>query len=404
MNEKTYYIKDLKMLEDILQGKEVSNNIDLNAPLIYVKKEKKEESYILLIEKKASFNKVPELAVTRLLSRIKQLEIINNNFIPVFSYESQDILFNSEEYLSYHERINGIKEYSSSDYNFSNNLYFQELDPFLTEIDANFKSINDTKSNIVSYLQSILNELNINLTDSLVDIGSTGRGTNIPTTLTNSKNDFDFLLFLDENNLSKVRNLLLARLVTDNQNIIRVDDYRLRLKNVTVPGLDEQQDIDISFSTTKEKYYSKEHIINSVLLKMHNQDDEKYRLVLANIMFAKSLLKSKGAYKQAKGIHGDRSYGGLGGVGIENWIIQNGGSFIDASRSFVNAAEERDFMEFQKHYEVLDFGKDHVCVAKGLYPYSNYVIENMRSNGYIIMKETLKEFLDKMDIQKGPKL
>lgn len=404
MNEKTYYIKDLEMLEDILQGKEVSNNIDLNAPLIYVKKEKKEESYILLIEKKASFNKVPELAVTRLLSRIKQLEIINNNFIPVFSYESQDILFNSEDYLSYHERINGIKEYSSSNYNFSNNLYFKELDPFITEIDENFKSINDTKTNIVSYLQSILNELNINLTDSLIDIGSTGRGTNIPTTLTNSKNDFDFMLFLDENNLNNVRKLLLERLVTDSQNIIRVDEYRLRLKNVAVPGLDEQQDIDISFSTTKEKYYSKEYIINSVLQKMHSQDDEKYRLVLANIMFAKTLLKSKGAYKQAKGIHGDRSYGGLGGVGIENWIIQNGGSFIDASRSFVNSAENRDFMEFQKHYEVLDFGKDHVCVAKGLYPYSNYVIENMRSNGYIIMKETLEEFLNKMDIQKGPTL
>lgn len=404
MNEVTYYINDLKMFDDILKNKEVSNNINMNCPLIYVKKDKPEDSYILLVEKNASFHKVPELATTRLLSRLRQLEVINNIFIPVFSYESQELLFSYEEYQNYHQRINGIKEYSSNNYVFSDKLYFPELDAYLKEIDNNFQSINHTKSAIISYLEKILPDLNAK--DDLIDIGSTGRGTNIPSTISHNKNDFDFILFLDEEQLSKVRTLLFDNLTVNNPNedIVRVDQYRLRLKNVNIPNLDEQPDIDISFSTTKEKYYSKEYIINSILNEMQKQDDEKYRLVLANIMYAKSLLKAKGAYKQAKGIRGDHSYGGLGGIGIENWIIQNGGSFIESSELFIEASKNRDFIEFQKYYEVLDFGKDHICVAKGLYPYSNYVMENMRSNGYLAMKEALEEFLNNLSVQKGPKI
>lgn len=404
MNEVTYYIKDLKMLNSILNNEDVPNNVDINCSLIYVKKDPIEESYILLIEKNAIFNRVPELATTRLLSRLRQLEIINHTYIPIFSYETQQLLFSYQDYQTYQQKINGIKEYSSNNYVFSNELYFSELDPYLDEIDNNFKVIHHLESVITSYMQNILP--NINIKDCLIDIGSTGRGTNIPSAISHDKNDFDFLLFIDEEHLDEVRNILFNNLTVNNppEDIIRVDRYRLRLKNVNIPNLDETTDIDISFSTTKEKYYSKEYILNSLFNGMQKQNEEKYRLVLANIMYTKSLLKSKGVYKHAKGIRGDHSYGGLGGIGIENWIVQNGGSFIEASKSFLDAAQDRNFIEFQKNYEVLDYGKDHICVAKGLYPYSNYIIENMRSNGYLIMKETLEEFLNNLTIPKEPRL
>ena len=70
-------------------------------------------------------------------------------------------------------------------------------------------------------------------------------------------------------------------------------------------------------------------------------------MVLANIIYAKKILKEAKAYKPFRS---DRTQGGLGGVGIENWILQYGGSFIDAARDFLRHAEGKEFIDFQKEY------------------------------------------------------
>jgi hypothetical protein len=128
-------------------------------------------------------------------------------------------------------------------------------------------------------------------------------------------------------------------------------------------------------------------------------------MVLANIVYAKKVLKAGSAYKPSRS---DKSQGGLGGVGIENWILQYGGSFIDAAQSFVDAAKKciemynvdlndinnynndskdspayKAFIEFQKIYPVFDFGKSLESVSKGIYPYDDFVMRNMRIGGFL---------------------
>mgnify|MGYP007057773397 CR=1 FL=1 len=50
----------------------------------------------------------------------------------------------------------------------------------------------------------------------------------------------------------------------------------------------------------------------------------------------------------------DAEQGGIGGIGVENWILQNGGSFVQACRSFLAVAFDKNgclipFEEFKKN-------------------------------------------------------
>ena len=90
---------------------------------------------------------------------------------------------------------------------------------------------------------------------------------------------------------------------------------------------------------------------------------------------------------------GETSQGGLGGVGIENWILQNGGSFVDAANSFLRAAENRSFSEFQSIYPIWDFGENHLAERKDQYPHDNFVANNMSKDGYERMVSILTMYM-----------
>ena len=146
--------------------------------------------------------------------------------------------------------------------------------------------------------------------------------------------------------------------------------------------------------TQKKTYLSTEKSILEKLTSMKEQDYEKYKLVLANIMFAKDFLKGYGVYKPARTLpEYAKSIGGLGGIGIENWLLQNGGSFIDAAKEFTAMAQNKDFLTFISTYPIMDFGQNHVFVSQDKFPYDNFVQKNMRPNGYKIMNNILITFL-----------
>ena len=85
----------------------------------------------------------------------------------------------------------------------------------------------------------------------------------------------------------------------------------------------------------KEHYLSIKDAIFEQLNNIREQDEQKYRLVLANIMFVKAYLKHAGVYKLSKEIlEGDKQLEGIGVVKFGNWILQNGGNFIDAAKDF----------------------------------------------------------------------
>ena len=122
---------------------------------------------------------------------------------------------------------------------------------------------------------------------------------------------------------------------------------------------------------------------------IREQSPEKHQQVVANIIFAKQFLKAAEAYKPNRG---DTPQGGLGGVGVENWILQNGGSFLSAAKEFVSVANEcQSFDEFKTKYAVWDFGENHM--AKGERQHDNFVTDNMNAVGYERMKEALITFL-----------
>ena len=89
--------------------------------------------------------------------------------------------------------------------------------------------------------------------------------------------------------------------------------------------------------------------------------------------------------------------GGLGGVGVENWILQNGGSFIDAARNFLETARTHSFEEFKQLYTIWDFGKNHLSERKRRYAYDNFIENNMDRVGYEKMIKTLEEYVKKYE-------
>ena len=74
---------------------------------------------------------------------------------------------------------------------------------------------------------------------------------------------------------------------------------------------------------------------------------------------AKKILKSVGLYKKARS-DGATEFGGFGGIGVENWVLQNGGSFAQAIDTFLEAAKSvNSHEEFIKKYPIFDFGCNH---------------------------------------------
>jgi len=390
-------IENLVELMNFLKG-ENTNFCDLNCAIYYAKNEN-----ILIIDadKIKKYRKAPELTSYRFIEDIKLLEAISGNYIPIIDKKNKEILFTKEEFDMYRNKMSGLKEYNTGDYIFSNNLYFSELDYYLNQIDDNIEKVNKYKQPIISEIKRLIESVGLTVSlgcnsggdVELVEAGSTSRYTNIPSDSDDKKRDFDFTVRINPENTWIVKEILETKLQAEGH-ITKTSNFKVRLTEVTIPGLNKKVDLDFSLTPQKKKYLSTEESLSKRLDNMKEQDEQKYRLVIANIMFAKDMLKKSGSYKPSRSIlNGDRSFGGLGGVGIENWILQYGGSFIDASMDFLAHAREKNFIEFEKEYAIMDFGQDHVSTSKGEFPYHNFVMKNMRYRGFEIMRDTLENFI-----------
>lgn len=158
-------------------------------------------------------------------------------------------------------------------------------------------------------------------------------------------------------------------------------------------------DIDITFTEkTDQISYSTDMALQDRLTTIKKCNPEKYKYVIANILLAKEVLKDAKVYKPNRG---ENPQGGLGGVGIENWILQNGGSFVDAANSFLRAAENRTFSEFESIYQIWDFGENHLAERRGQYPHDNFVANNMSKEGYDKMVSVLSKYIKEREKGQG---
>ena len=129
--------------------------------------------------------------------------------------------------------------------------------------------------------------------------------------------------------------------------------------------------------------------------------------MVKNIIAAKKLFKAHECYKPRHAGGKDEetgkslAQGGLGGVGVENWILQNGGSLTAAARSFLEAAgvygqpdaEPVPLELFVSRYPIWDLGANHMAEEKGSYPHDNFTANNLDADGYKKIIGALREFL-----------
>ena len=375
------------------------------------------------------------------VSEVTKLEIALDGFyIPVVDRDSEELIFTPDDYDKMRRQMSGLSHYSTGDYVFApdGELELDELtldkeslsavstpsssstsddaqgassspitipgtDTIIDQLLASMAET-DRKHEVINQAikQAITNipDLNLNyknyldgdLTENIVemiDTGSTGRQTNAP-----GSGDFDYLARLDRSILNdptkkqQITDALLTAFGRENDGSAIVNG-NLRLKQVSIDGLAEPVDIDITFAQkTNKVQYPTDAALADRLSNIKNQSETKYQQVLANIIYAKQFLKAAGAYKprrspEAKGI------GGLGGVGIENWVLQHGGSFKQAARDFLAVADScSGFEDFCAHYPVWDYGENHKGIRSK--PHDNFVADNMNPEGYERMKEALR--------------
>ena len=333
------------------------------------------------------------------------LEIAMNGFyIPVANKEGK-IVFTPKDYDDLRKKMSGLSYFGEQNYSFSNNLITEETKYLAEQIEQSNCEVQLKREKINKVIKKSLEEIGLHLKTNidgdltegfveLIDTGSTGRGTNKP-----GDGDFDFMMRLDrkvlENplKLNELKQTILKNIGKENTSeVTGTGDFRL--KNVEIDN-DTNVDIDITFTNKTDKIlYSTDMALQDRLSTIQSNDSEKYKYVVSNILLAKQVLKKAEAYKPNRG---DVPQGGLGGVGIENWILQNGGSFIDATKSFVEASEGKSFEEFKTIYQIWDFGDNHLAERRGQYSHDNFVVNNMSESGYQKMLQALKDYLKNVE-------
>ena len=357
------------------------------------------------------------------LDRMKYEVVKNGFYIPIVDKISGELVFTPDEYDKMRITVLGLQEFTKNDksrfvaaneperalvksltipeYSFSDGAKIEGTIDTIDKLQNNKEEVDKKRSAIKNeVLIPILQQFNLGLKEVLdgdltegiaevIDTGSTGRYSNAP-----GDGDFDFMMKLDkkitkdEGQLEEIRKAFCKKLGLKYSDIIK--DGNVRAKNVKLQGLEEPVDIDVTFATKTNKVkYS-----TDVALKQfyESMTEAQKNNTTANVVFAKRFLKHIKAYKPDRG---DTPQGGLGGVGIENWVIQNGGSFVVAAESFMKVANEcgDNFEKFKANYSLIDFGENHQGGKN-----DNFVTRNMSKEGYDKMRTALGEFLEKQKI------
>ena len=351
-----------------------------------------------------------------LVSEVAKLEIALDGFyIPVVDRDSEELIFTPADYDKMRQQMSGLSYYHTGDYQFapdselelpstnveratipSTTAIISELPASMAETDRKHEVINQAIKQAItgipelnlSYKDYLDGDLTENIVE-MIDTGSTGRQTNAP-----GSGDFDYMARLDRSILNdptkkqQITDALLTAFGRENDGSAIVNG-NLRLKQVSIDGLAEPVDIDITFAQkTNKVQYPTDAALADRLDNIKQQSETRYQQVLANIIYAKQFLKAAGAYKPRRSPEAE-GVGGLGGVGIENWVLQHGGSFKQAARDFLTVADScSGFEDFCAHYPVWDYGENHKGIRSK--PHDNFVADNMNPEGYERMKQALR--------------
>lgn len=307
------------------------------------------------------------------------LEIsMGGRYIPVYA-TTGDLLFTEQHYNYIRSQMNGLSYYNMDDkfvlaspnelnpgpVMIGDKNY--EISVIAQEISSQLATTEYIEKMIISSIKEATTEMVIDTTITnnpnsgvaeLLNIGSTGRGTNLP-----GDGDFDFLLRVDSESYYPTIQYLTSKIllafgkkIYDHESVIIVNKSDLRLSDIYIPGVKQPIKVDITFTEKNSKVkYSTEMCVCDRLKTIRENYPNDYYIVLANIILAKILLKDSKAYKK-KNSREDRQ-GGLGGIGVETWILQNNGSLFKAVNTFLKTASSAaEFYGFDL-YDLMEFSK-----------------------------------------------
>lgn len=323
----------------------------------------------------------------------ENLEVLERNmamsgiYIPIYTIDG-NLLFDPDRYLKYREEMRGMKFYEADDFKVNLNGYNERVKEKIEELfpdgDVN-NAVNKQKADkerkvIFDKISKGMSKIGLKTYDKitgnlrsgfveLIDTGSTGRGTNIL-----GDSDFDFMLKIDKDIMEDSKKYDKFEKIISDEFPIRGKESKnvpdgIRYKNVELTDSNNQKydlDIDISYAKKTEKVdYSTDMSIKERLDNIKQTDPEGYKITIANIILAKEMLKKANIYKKNTS-SGHSIYGGFGGAGVENWILQNGGSFYEAISTFIQEANkcrnhygEIDTDKFREEYPIYDYGENH---------------------------------------------
>lgn len=341
---------------------------------------------------------VKAIIASRNYENIKFCVIKNDFYIPVFD-RNGNLILSYEEYYENRKALNGLSYYNkANDYKISNNLITDEILAVKEELTNNNEDADFKKMIIINKLLPIFNkyfkgkeeDISSALTNGIIEIidtGSTGRNTNV-----RGDGDFDFVVRLDTNFIKSDK---LKDFATDIYNVFNKPigpTTSIKMNDIHIKEISEPLKVEISVMDKNSKMdYSTEMCIKDRLQTIKNNYPSEYDLVIANIIYAKKLLKEHGVYKPIDG--------GLGGVGLETFILTHGGSFYDACLSFIDKASRvNNLTEFKKQYHIYDFGKNYYAFDennsyRARFPYDDYV-NKLNENSYKKLLEIFKNYIN----------
>lgn len=342
------------------------------------------------------------------LKRLEKIyyEIAQNGFYIPVADETGKVIFTPELYQQYRKTFDGIKRFDGDRLEVSpitpTAPHAGEVEDLSSQMRSDRARVETFFAQISQTLTEILAEEGINfkhrlepglLGAELLNIGSSGRGTNNP-----GDYDFDLTIKLDDEDIPRVREVVKKvmdrwRPAEDKSHAEENRGY-YQLRAIGAKIGEATLDIDIGFSKKSDlaQYGSHDAVEDKLNWIKENLGEKQYEDVLANIVLTKQILNAGGAYKRVE-------HGGFGGIGVENWILANKGNMVEAFQSFWSAAhargEVRAFDEFKQGYKILNAGMN----VKRLF-HDNY-IENMTEVGYKAMLKTIESYCQQHRIRLG---
>ncbi len=330
----------------------------------------------------------------------------NGYYIPLVD-DNGKILFSIEEYEKLREIFSGVKEYGGDPLLVSKEDRTEKEDELVSEIVNTYekerKEVVGVSNELKNTIFSVLREQGVTIRDKYEtsisgaefhDTGSTSRGTNKL-----REYDFDFGVRLDTAQFGNAKQYAdaLAQIVRAKEVVVfpQSNGYvQFRAIGITKIGTKEflsPVDLDIGFGKKADDQVFGSH---SAVTEKLDSVEETYgedtkKEVIANIILAKKMLSDAGCYKKIDG--------GIGGIGVENWILKHGGSLKKACLAFRKAARPSgsfttSLSDIKKIYSVYDAGTN---IRDGGH---EDFMDKLNDASYKNMLEVVEKYLDDIDV------